>query len=149
MIKIKLITPQIMEINLYGDLTHDKWLNYQGVVSNILNKSNKKLYILSDFTKVNSFDSQFAEIDTIDYLSHPKLGFNSLLCQCMVMSFMLKLSETRLQKQGNLLPVRVYKSHDAALEALRQEYKAEAQSPKERLLLKAKSTRELSSIQDH
>lgn len=132
MIKVTQLESQIMEVAIHTDLTHDTWLNYQNVILNLLNQSKKKVYILSDFTRVTSFNSQFSELECIDYLAHPRLGLNVLLCSCPVMSFQLKLSENRLQKLGIQLPVRLHKDYASALDVLKQSHDEEHLNPENR-----------------
>lgn len=120
MITVKELASQIMEIDVKGSLLPEIWEGYLQAATNLLDTAQDKVYILSNFSDVTSFNSEFTMIDTAEYLTHPNLGWNSLLCLPSVIVFQLQLGINRAHKAEKPLPLQVCREYDHAVAWLKQ-----------------------------
>jgi hypothetical protein len=121
MFKVEEIDDQIIRIQPEDShVTKDMWQEYQRLQLELLENSDKRLYILSDFSNMESFDTKItSEVGTAKHLSHPNLGLIVLLGGSTLGNFIIMLTEHRASKQEKNDVLRVHKDYNRALEALR------------------------------
>jgi hypothetical protein len=120
MLKIQTLPDGIIEISHTGIFTIEHWRDYQKSMIDMLNASDKKLYILSDFSQTERFDKEIVpEAGTAPHLVHENMGLIVLLGGNALHNFILQLTQNRARKDDKDTKLRVHTDRDRALETLR------------------------------
>lgn len=130
MLQQKTLDNGIIEISHVGIFTLEHWLEYKQTMIDLLDASDKKVYILSDFSKTERFDKEIVpEAGTAPHLTHPNLGLIVLLGGNALHNFILQITANRASKEERDSKMRVHKEYDRALETLEHFQKIQAENP--------------------
>ncbi len=130
MLQQKILDNGIIEISHVGIFTLEHWIEYKQTMMNLLDSSEEKLYVLSDFSKTERFDKEIVpEAGTAPHLAHPNLGLIVLLGGNALHNFILQITANRASKEERDSKMRVHKDYDRALETLEHFQKIHAENP--------------------
>lgn len=125
--KVKYRDDGLIEIEQGEFFSVEDWREYQRIMLEILDAAEGRTYILTDFSKTQSFDPKIAgEFGGAKHLTHPRLGMLVLLGGNTLMNFALKVTEGRAQREGRNKRLRLHKDRERAENALLHQKKIEA-----------------------
>jgi hypothetical protein len=85
----------------------------------LLNATENRLYILSNFVKIESFSREIVpQVGTAPHLTHPKLGMLVLLGGNALQNFVMQLTQLRARQANRDSNLRVHTDRSRALEVL-------------------------------
>ena len=85
----------------------------------ILDASDKQVYVLSDFSDIESFAKEIVpEVGTAPHLTHPNLGMIVLLGGNALQNFILQITNNRARRESRDTKMRVHSDYDRAVETL-------------------------------
>ncbi len=109
----------IIKISHSGLFTLENWNEYKQTMIDLLEASEDKLYVLSDFSETERFEKSIVpQAGTAPHLIHPNLGLIVLLGGNALHNFILQITANRASKENKDSKMRVHSDYDRAIDTL-------------------------------
>lgn len=119
MLKKATLDNGIIKISHEGFFSAEHWDEYKQTMVNLLDDSNEKLYVLSDFSKTELFSKEIVpQAGTAPHLIHPNLGLIVLLGGNALHNFILQITDNRARRESKDGKMRVHTDYDRAIDTL-------------------------------